>query len=269
MMQSNDVSRPRRQGLCRLAALAAWAAAGLPGGARAWGDPAPPLCGQAPPPAWPAADQPALVQTWLQGGRLDGPAPDCSGLRSREFELLVRLTASYQAPGELADQLARFGEVSHLKGLTYWSFTDRKRQVLVRESYAVDKPATMAQRADYTLAELRSGRELYYAHGDNRSSALVPYGMQLLQLGDNGFQLRIENVGEVRFMGFTVVGVREMQWVLQVERLGNGRWGYRSLMGLQRLRLGPADKHRQSNLARCVAIFDLIAGRQTDIEPYR
>lgn len=247
--------------------LAGLAAAPL---VRAAGDGgAPTLCGSAPPPPCPAPDQPALVQTWLQAGRQDGPLPDCSGLRARDFELLVRVVGSYQAPGELVDQLARFGGVSHLKGLPYWSFTDGRRQVLVRESYAVDRPTTLGQRPDFSLAELRSGAELYYAHSDNRSSSVVAYGMQLLQATPDSFQLRIENIGEVRFLGFTVVASREMQWVVTLERLGPGRWGYRSLMGLRRLRMGRAEQHRLSNLSRCVAMFDLLAGRQTDIEGYR
>lgn len=263
-----DVERlSRRQGLCRL--LAACAPLGWAGAASAWGEPPVPQCGSAPPPPWPAADLPPVVQCWLSGGRQDGPLPDCSGLRSRDFELLVRVTGSYLAAGNVADQLARFGEVSHLKGLSYWSFTDRRREVLIRESFAVDKPGLLVARPDFSLAELRSGQELYYAHGDNRSSGLVPYGMTLLQLGDNGFQLRIENVGDVRFMGLTMIAARDAQWLLTVERLGPGRWGFRSLMGQRRLRVGPADKHRQSNLARSVAIFDLVAGRQTDVEPYR
>jgi hypothetical protein len=33
--------------------------------------------------------------------------------------------------------------------------------------------------------------------------------------------------------------------------------------------MGGAEQHRLSNLARSVAMFDHLAGRQTDIEPYR
>ena len=249
------------------AGLAALAGGGGAAAARA-AEPVP-LCGNAPPPPWPAVDKPAQVQSWLLDGRQDGPAPDCTGLRSRDFELLVRLTASFAAPGELADQLARFGAVSALKGMPYWSFTERKRQPLIREAYAIDQPASARQRPDYSLAELRAGNELYFVHSDNRSSSLVPYGLQLQQNTADAFQLRIENVGDIRFLGLTVVAPREMQWAVTIERLGPGRWGYRSLLGLRRLRLGRAEQHRLSNLSRCVAMFDLLAGRQTDIEVYR
>ncbi len=232
-------------------------------------EPANALCGNGPPLAYPAADKPALVQSWLLDGRHDGPPPDCAGLRTKEFELLVGLTASFAAPGDLADMLTRFGAVSSLKGLPYYSFTDRKRQPFIRESYAIDNPASVRPRADYTATELRSGAELYFVHSDNRSSTLVPFGLQLLQSTDNGFQVRIENLANIRMYGLMLVATREMQWSVALERLGPGRWGYRSLLGLHKLRLGRAEQHRLSNLSRCVAMFDLLAGRQTDIEIYR
>lgn len=250
------------QRLATLAGLAPWTA--HPQAAAA-----PALCGNGPHPAYPAPDRPALVQSWLQDGRQDGPPPDCSGLPGREFELLVRITAAYADPGDLDAQLARVGRVSALKGASYWSFSDRKRLVLFQEAYAVDQPASLRQRADFSPAELRSGAELYFVHSDNRSSHLLAFGLRLHKITPESFEVQIENLTEMRFMGWTLVASREMQWSVAVERLGPGRWGYRSLLGLRHLRLGRAEQHRLSNLSRSVAMFDLLAGRQTDIEAYR
>ncbi len=227
------------------------------------------LCGSAPHPAYPAPDRPALVQSWLQDGRQDGPPPDCSGLPGRDFELLVRITAGYAAPGDLDAQLARVGRVSALKGASYWSFSDRQRLVLFQEAYAVDQPTSLRQRADFSPAELRSGAELYFAHSDNRSSHLLPFSLRLRKIAAESFEVQIENLTDLRYMGLTLVASHEMQWSVAVERLGPGRWGYRSLLGLRQLRLGRAEQHRLSNLSRSVAMFDLLSGRQTDIEPYR
>jgi hypothetical protein len=250
----------RRHLLLALPALwPAWAAAGG----------APLVCGQAPFPPFPPPEKPAIVHTWLQDGRQDGPLPDCGHLRGREFALLVRVTASYTAPGDLGDQLLRLGAVSAMKGMTYWSFSDRKRQLLVRDSFAVDGPTSTKPRADFTLAELRSGAVLHYLQSDNRTSTLVPYSLQVLHSGNDSFTLRVENLGDVRFMGVTFVPARSMQWLLTVERLGPERWGYRSLQGVQQLGFGAAEKYRLSNLSRSVAMFDLLSGRQTEIEPLR
>jgi hypothetical protein len=261
-------SGARRHLLWRLAALCG--GAGLPM-MNPWDAQAaaPTQCGTAPPPAYPPADKPPLVQSWLQDGHQDGPTPDCRGLRDHDFELLVRLTGSYAAPGDLDSQLARVGAVSTLKGATYWSFSDRKRLVLFHEAFAVDAAGSLRPRADFSAADLRSGAELHFVHSDNRSSRLSPYSLRLVQATADAFQVQIENTADMRFMGLLLVAGREMQWSVRIERLGPGRWGYRSLLGLRRLHLGRAEQHRLSDLARCVAMFDLLAGRQTEIEQHR
>lgn len=254
----------RRNWLCRLAALAG----GACGARGAWAG-GPGVCGSAPAPAYPAVDKPALVQSWLQDGRHDGPLPDCTGLRSRDFELIVRVTASFAAPGEISDMLARFGAVSNLKNAQYWSFTDRKRLPLIPECHAIDRLASARPRADFSVAEVKSGAELFYVHSDNRSSTLVPYSMQLVASGADGFQVRIENAAALRYMGFSLVDARDMQWAVAVQRLAPGRWGYVGLLAIRHLGMGRAEQHRLSNLSRAVGMFDLLAGRQTDVEPYR
>ena len=226
-------------------------------------------CGSAAPPPYPAADRPALVHSWLADGRQDGPRPDCSELRTREFELLVRVVASFTTALDANGLLARMGAVSGLKGMAYWSFTEKKRLELVRESYAVDKPASMQRRADFSAAELRSGAECFFVQSDNRSSTLVPYSLQLLPGAGERLALRVENVGDLRYMGLKVVAAHEMQWVMVLEPLGPGRWGYRALQGVCHLGMGRAEQHRLSNLSRSVAMFDQFAGRQTDVEGYR
>lgn len=227
------------------------------------------ICGQAPAPAYPAPDRPPLVHTWLVDGRQDGPAPDCTGLRGRDPELLVRVVGCYAATGDLAGQLLRLGAVSALKGMSYWSFTDRKRLTLIGEAHAVDSVLQPRPRADFSLAELQRGEELYFLQRDNRSSALVPYGLRLLSTGPDTALLRVENVGEIKMLGLTLLAPREVQWAVTLERLGGGRFGYRSLLGVQRLRIGSAERHRLSNLARAVAMFDLMAQRVTDVEVWR
>ena len=250
-----------------MAGLLACGASASPG--PAVGGAAAPLCGSAPAPAYPPVDKPAVVETWLLDGHRDGPLPDCGALQGRDFELLVRLTASFAAPGEADAMLARLGAVSALKGASYWSFTEHKRLLLFKDSFAVEQPGNLQPRPDYTAGELRSGRELSYVHSDNRSAKLLPYGMKLVKATPDLLQLQVENLGEMRTFGLLLVAPRETQWSVTVERLGPGRWGYRSLLAQRRLRLGRNEQHRLSNLARAVAMFDLLAGRQTGIESYR
>lgn len=264
-MTSNHTSR---RTLCQR--LAALASAALVSPAAVFGaEPASALCGTAQAPGYPAHDKPPIVQTWLMEGHRDGPTPDCSALQGREFELLVRLTASLAAPPDVDLMLARLGAVSAMKGATYWSFTDHKRLALFKEAYAVDSATNLQARADFSAQELRQGQELHYVHSDNRSSKLMPYGMRLVKATADSLQLHIENLGELRMLGMLMLAPRETQWSVTLERLGAGRWGYRSLLAQRRLRMGRNEQHRLSNLARGVAMFDLLAGRLTEIEAYR
>ena len=267
-LQMSRTDCSRRRLWPQLAAL--WGACCLGGPARAGSDPPPPsLCGSAQAPAYPASDKPALVESWLLDGRRDGPPPDCSALQGRDFQLLVRVTASFNSPADIDGLLARLGAVSALKSATYWSFTDRKRLPLFKEAFAVDKPGSTQQRADFSATELRSGVEMTFVHNDNRSSNLSTYGMRLVKATPDMLQLQVENLGDLRMFGLLVVAARETQWSVTIERLGPGRWGYRSLLAQRHLRLGRNEQHRLSNLARCVAMFDLLASRQTEIEGYR
>ncbi len=260
----------RRQALLNsLGAVWAVCAAGAPMPSRAWGADPVPQCGKAAPPPFPPVDKPPLIQCWVSGGRQDGPLPDCSPLRLQDAVLVIRLSASYVAPGTLDDQLAHVGAVSMLKGMPYWSFTDKQRQPLIREAYAIESAESMKPRADFSVAELRRGQDVYFAHSDNRSSALVPFVMRLTQQDAQGFSMRVESLGDVKFMGLTVLAAHEIQWGVRIEHLGGNRFGYRSLLGLRRLRMGGVDRHRQSNLARAAAMFDLLSGRVTEIESYR
>ena len=127
----------------------------------------------------------------------------------------------------------------------------------------------MKPRPDFSPAELRSGAAWFFVQSDNRAETLVPYSLQLMPSGADRLALRVENVADLRYLGLKVVGAHEMQWMMALERLGPGEWGYRSLLGICHLGMGRAEQHRLSNLARCVAMFDHLAGRQTDIEPYR
>ena len=257
----------RRRHCQRLGALAS--AALMPPALLYGAEPAGALCGNALPPGYPAQDKPPIIQTWLLDGHRDGPTPDCSALQGREFELVVRLTGSLAATADLDLMLARLGAVSAMKNATYWSFTEHKRLALFKDAYAVESASNLQARADFSPAELRHGQELTYVHSDNRSSKLMPYGMRLVKSSPDSLQLHIENLGELRMYGLLMTAARETQWSVTLERLGPARWGYRSLLAQRRLRMGRNEQHRLSNLARSAAMFDLLAGRQTDLEAPR
>jgi hypothetical protein len=77
--------------------------------------------------------------------------------------VLVALAAHFSHSGTSDALLRRFGAISTLKGLQYWSVTEGGCRMLITDAgQDLDH-----RRPDVTLAEMRSGKDLYFAQSDN------------------------------------------------------------------------------------------------------
>ena len=98
--------------------------------------PAPP-CGNSPRPAYPDPGAPPQTQVWSGGDLADGwAAPACLGWAASDFRTLVALAGRFQSPAGADELLARFGNVSGMVGLRYWSTTDRQWRQLITSAVA-------------------------------------------------------------------------------------------------------------------------------------
>ena len=84
--------------------------------------PRPPCGGEAAEPAFPAPGAPPEVRLW-HGGELapEWRLPPCTGWGELRFEQLVGLAGRLSSDVGAEDLLARFGAISKLTGLRYWS----------------------------------------------------------------------------------------------------------------------------------------------------
>jgi hypothetical protein len=126
-----------------------------------------PPCGNSPLPAYPASAGLPVVQSktvtnWIPPACLgwDGPAP----------KLLVAVAGRLHESGGMAALLARFGSVSHQRGVRYWSVTDRAWKTLINDAFAVEDAAGSRRRGDFSTEEMLPGIPLYTAERDSRSS---------------------------------------------------------------------------------------------------
>lgn len=224
--------------------------------------PAAPLtCGTAALAPYPNPGAAPVVQTWTDAAPEAGnlARPDCAGLRSREFVLLVAVSARFFYAGSADALLARVGAVSATKGMTYWSQTDQRREVLVTDAAAVDGLATQKRRADFSLAELHAGQPLYFVQHDNRATNDVPYQLRLRAASATGWSVSYENAGPVKAYLLTLFAPGDVQSVITLEQLAPGQWGYRSLTGIRQVGMGSADRYRASYANRAVAMFEHLA----------
>lgn len=222
---------------------------------------APLACGAAALAPYPAAGAAPTVQTWTDTVAEAGasPRPDCTGLRSREFVLLVAVSGRFAHAGPADALLARVGAVSATKGMTYWSQTDQRREVLITDAAAVDGPETLKRRADFSPAELRTGQPLYFVQHDNRATNDVPYQLRLRAASALGWSVTYENVGPIKAYLLTLFGPGDVQSVITLEQLAPGQWGYRSLTGIRQVSIGQVDRYRASYANRAVAMFEHLA----------
>src|ERR1700712_3882025 len=115
-------------GFCSMALLMAL----LLTGAVAQEDLRPP-CGSTSVPAYPDAVGTPKVQSKTVTGWV---APACLGWDGPSPTLLVAITGRLHAPGGADTLLERFGAVSRIKGVRYWSVTERVWKTLILDAFA-------------------------------------------------------------------------------------------------------------------------------------
>ena len=188
-----------------------------------------PPCGATPVPDYAAVDaQPAIKvisDTELAAWR---PAP-CVVWTAKEDGVLVALAGRFHFNGTTDELLKRFGAISSLKGLQYWSVTDGGWRTLITSASALDAPDSDHSRADFTLAEMKSGHDLYFAQQDNRTSEEVVYRMKVRDLAADRFVVAVENVTPVRSFMLTLFDPDDLQSVHFVERESPGLYRFYGL----------------------------------------
>ena len=142
--------------------------------------------------------------------------------------MLVAVAGSF-AGGSSDDLLERFGSISRLEGLRYWSVTEGGWRTLITHATALEGPELDHPRQDFSAAEMRSGSELYFAQSDNRASGDVIYRMQVKQAGPARLVIAIDNVTAVRRFLITFFEPGDLQSVHYLERTAQGRWSYYGL----------------------------------------
>ena len=188
-----------------------------------------PPCGATPVPDYAAVDaQPAIKvisDTELAAWR---PAP-CVVWTAKEDGVLVALAGRFHFNGTTDELLKRFGAISSLKGLQYWSVTDGGWRTLIASASALDAPDFGHSRADFTLTEMKSGHDLYFAQQDNRTSEEVVYRMKVRDLAADRFVVAVENVTPVRSFMLTLFDPDDLQSVHFVERESPGLYRFYGL----------------------------------------
>ena len=178
--------------------------------------------------------------------------------------MAIAVSGTFRLDGDADKLLERMGAASAMQGIRYWSVTDRKWRELVTQSAAVDSPRTARQRGDFSAAEMKQGKDLYFMQRDSRSTGEVVYRMRVLETARDRLVAETENVSPVRSYILTLFKPGELRTIHYLTRQSPGVWNY---YALTLIGSSQSDSNAPSLINRAVALYRHVAGQQTDQEP--
>ena len=257
----------RRRGCIWVRSLA-WAVVLLSAGTLAARDGPRPPCGVAPIPAYPDLGARPAVQALTDANLGKGwMPPSCTGWMSPGAKVRVALAASFRDEGTVDDLVGRFGAITRLRGIQYWSVSDNAWRPLVTDAAAVNGPDDRRRRPDFTAREMTRGTDLYFVQRDSRSSGEVLYRMRVREKSSDQLVVEIENASPIRLLLLTLFGPGDLQFVYWVERRVPGVWGYYNLSRTGEATSRLAGGHERSYVNRAVALYRQFVGIPTDQQP--
>lgn len=223
-----------------------------------------PPCAAAPNPPYAELGAQPNVRIWNRRGEEVRFARRCAGVPTGEFKTGVALSGTFRYDGSVDKLLERFGAVSRMKGIRYWSVTDQEWRVLVTESNAVEPPPQSARRADFGVSELKAQKDAFFAQRDSRSTGEVLYRMRVAELSPDRLVIESENASPIKTFIFTLFKPGELHTIHFLTRHPGGVWDYYVLTLIASTQ---SDSHIASLVNRAAALYRYVAGEPTDREP--
>lgn len=212
------------------------------------------------PALYPLPGEPPKTQLWAAATRASAwRPPACTGWQDAVDAIVVLVMGSFHVSGGVDDVAHRFGAISSLVRMCYWSTTERRWEALVESGAALQGRDADRPRRDFEAAELVPGHDLYFVQRDNRSSAPVLYRMRILERGTDRIALEVANVSPVKRLFLTLFEPGALQASYFVQRLDGDRWGFLSLSAAHPRGLAAIGDHEGSYLNRALAMYRHIA----------
>ncbi len=229
-------------------------------------NPQPPCASEAIPGYPKLGEPPAIALRTASGG--SWTPPECTRWHEKSATLVLGLAGRLTSPGGADAMLAKFGAISSLRSIRYWSVTEKKWTDLFVRANALEGAAPDKTRGDFSAADLRSGRDLYVLAVDNRSGGQTISRLHVSELGHEQLVIEVDNVNPLRWSFVTFTGPGNLQtWYFLVHESGDV-WRYYSFTRvLYASRLFSAIVPYESYVNRAVAMYRYIGGVPTDIDP--
>ncbi len=223
-----------------------------------------PPCGRPPHPFYAENGEQPNFQVWGKKSLASWTPPPCTGWTDGVSNLLVALAGTFSHAGSADELLNRFGAVSTMRGIRYWSVTDKDWRVLVTEAVGLGGPDSKDRRPDFAAPEMKAGLDLFFAQHDSRSTGEVVYKMRAREAGADRIVLELENVTPVRAFIVTVFKPGAMKFLYFLERRTGANWGFYALLSANS---SNAEGNEASFINRAAAFYRHFTGVPTDGAP--
>ena len=226
-----------------------------------------PPCGKEPIPPYPDLDDSPTATSWSKsnlGG--DWRPPACTGWAGAGFTTLVTTVARFRHTSETDGLLRHIGAISKLTGMRYWSTTHKQWQTLIVDAHALTGPQRGQRREDFTPAEMKEGKLLYFEQTDNLSGKAI-YRMHIAEFSVDRVVFDVENVSTIRYLLVALFHPGDMQSIYFLDRESENVWRYYSIVrtGTNANRLIAGNESSAVN--RAVAFYRYTVGIPTAQEP--
>jgi hypothetical protein len=225
-----------------------------------------PPCGDQVRPPYSGPNEPPNIQVWNSSTK-DWVPPSCTGWTDQGYRMLIALAATFRFNGSAKDLLGRFGAVSSLRGIRYWSVTDQSWRVLVTDASVVDGTNLDQRRSDLTADELQQRKTMYFLQQDIRSSGPVIYRLRLLESAPARLVLELENISPMRIFVLTLFNPEDLQFIYFLQLRSAGLWELYSLLRTRQSSSSWSSGHEVSYVNRAVAYYRHLVGIPTDQNP--
>jgi hypothetical protein len=213
-------------------------------------------------PTYPMLDERPTAIIWRD---LLWAPPLCLGTwTAGRAAVVVALAARFRHDGPVETLVSRFGAVSRLTQVKYWSVTEKKWQPLFSKAQALDGGQP---RADFGLADLIVNRELRFEQRDNRLPVTTVQALTVRLRESGRLQVEVRNAEPVELVFVDVAKPGDMRTSHLLEREGVGIWRYYSITRVQSAPKLLGGSNDASWINRANALFRHVAGIQTDLEP--
>ena len=228
-----------------------------------------PPCAVRPIPDYPRVGDASNVKLWTatEIGR-DWTPPKCTPWPRGAATIVTGLAGHFQYAGSADAMLARFGAISSLVEVRYWSVTDSLWNNMFVRAVALDGPDSKKARGDFSAAELRSGRTFYFVAADNRSGKDAVSRLHVTTADSDHLVVETENVTPLRWAFLTYAVPGNFQTWYFLDRDAGGTWRYYSLTRvLYASSLFGSVIPNKSYINRAEAMFRHFVGLPTDRDP--